>query len=56
MIRIEALLDPVNVASRRVVEKSGFQPEGHLRSYLELDGRCADALAYSLLVSDLPPS
>lgn len=52
MIRVEALLDPDNIASRRVVEKSGFRPEGHLRSYLELDGRPADALVYGLLVSD----
>jgi [ribosomal protein S5]-alanine N-acetyltransferase len=53
MIRVEALLDPDNIASRRVIEKSGFRPEGHLRSYLELDGHPADALAYSLLHSDL---
>jgi RimJ/RimL family protein N-acetyltransferase len=53
MIRVEALLDPDNIASRRVVEKSGFRPEGHLRSYLELDGHPADALVYALLVSDL---
>ncbi|MGO9904006.1 MAG: GNAT family N-acetyltransferase [Solirubrobacteraceae bacterium] len=53
MIRVEALLDPNNIASRRVVEKSGFRREGHLRSYLELDGRPADALVFSLLHSDL---
>jgi [ribosomal protein S5]-alanine N-acetyltransferase len=53
MIRVEALLDPNNVASRRVVEKSGFPPEGHLRSYLELEGNPTDALVYSLLPSDL---
>lgn len=41
MIRVEALLNPHNVASRRVVEKSGFRPEGHLRSYLQLDGHAA---------------
>jgi RimJ/RimL family protein N-acetyltransferase len=55
MIRIEALVDPDNIASRRVVEKSGFQPEGHLRSYLDFDGSPADALAYSLLQADLAP-
>ena len=37
VIRIEALLDPCNVASRRVGENSGFQPEGQLRLYLELN-------------------
>jgi RimJ/RimL family protein N-acetyltransferase len=53
VIRVEALLEPSNSASRRVVEKSGFQPEGRLRLFLELDGRHADALVYSLVQSDL---
>jgi RimJ/RimL family protein N-acetyltransferase len=53
MTRIEALLDPHNTASRRVVEKAGFRPEGQLRSYLQLNGHYTDALAYSLLQSDL---
>jgi len=53
VIRVEALLDLHNIASRRVVEKSGFQSEGHLRLYLHLNGHRADALAYSLLQSDL---
>ena len=53
MLRVEALLDPHNIASRRVIEKSGFRREGLLRSYLELDGHPTDALAYSLLHSDL---
>jgi RimJ/RimL family protein N-acetyltransferase len=51
--RVEALLDPRNVGSRRVVEKSGFHAEGHLRSYLELDDQTTDALVFSLLASDL---
>jgi RimJ/RimL family protein N-acetyltransferase len=53
LARIEALLDPRSVASQRVVEKSGFRHEGHLRSYLNIDGEWADALDYSLLPSDL---
>jgi len=53
MIRIEALLDPENTASQRVVEKSGFRPEGRLRAYLALEGRPTDAPVYSLLTSDL---
>lgn len=52
-LRVEALLDPRNVASRRVIEKSGFQPEGQLRLYMNLDGHPADALVYSLLLTDL---
>lgn len=53
MIRIEALVERHNVASRRVVEKSGFRAEGQLRSYLNLDGHTTDAQVYSLLQSDL---
>jgi RimJ/RimL family protein N-acetyltransferase len=52
-LRVEALLDPRNVASRRVVEKSGFQPEGQLRLYMNLDDHPAVALVYSLLLTDL---
>ncbi len=53
ILRVEALVDPRNIASRRVVEKSGFRPEGRLRCYLEVDGQPVDAVAYSLLQSDL---
>ncbi len=51
--RIEALMDPLNLASRRVAEKAGFSAEGQLRAYLELDDRYTDALVYSLLDTDL---
>lgn len=55
MVRIEALVEPDNIPSQRVVERAGFQLEGHLRSYLDLqaDGRRSDAFVYSLLASDL---
>jgi [ribosomal protein S5]-alanine N-acetyltransferase len=52
LARVEALVEPRNIASRRVLEKVGFQREGHLRSYLVFDQRRADALIYSLLPSD----
>ena len=51
--RVEALVEPENVASQRVLEKAGFRREGHLRSYLVFNARRADALIYSLLPSDL---
>jgi RimJ/RimL family protein N-acetyltransferase len=51
--RVEALVVPENVASQRVLEKAGFRRKGHLRSYLVVGGRRADALIYSLLPSDL---
>ncbi len=52
--RIEALVEPANVASRRVVERAGFTREGLLRAYLgpEPDGERGDAYVYSLLAGD----
>jgi hypothetical protein len=37
----------------RVGKNSGFQPEGQLQLYLKLNGHRVDALAYSLLRSDI---
>jgi [ribosomal protein S5]-alanine N-acetyltransferase len=51
--RVEALVEPDNIPSRRVLESSGFRQEGHLRSYLVVNRGRADALIYSLLPSDL---
>jgi ribosomal-protein-alanine N-acetyltransferase len=53
LARIEALVEPENIASQRVLESVGFRREGHLRSYLVFDKGRADALIYSLLPSDL---
>ncbi len=50
--RVEAMVEPDNVASRRTLEGAGFQHEGLLRSYL--DGTL-DVLMYSLIRSDLTP-
>jgi RimJ/RimL family protein N-acetyltransferase len=53
LARVEALVDPNNSASQRVLENVGFRREGHLRSYLVFNARRADAFIYSLLPSDL---
>jgi [ribosomal protein S5]-alanine N-acetyltransferase len=53
LARVEALVVPDNIASLRVLEKAGFQREGHLRSYLVSERQRTDALIYSLLPSDL---
>jgi [ribosomal protein S5]-alanine N-acetyltransferase len=53
LARVEAFVEPDNIASQRVLEKAGFRREGHLRSYLAFEGRRADALIYSLLPGDL---
>jgi len=45
--RIEAIVEPDNVASQRVLERAGLEQEGRLRSYLPgADGR-TDALIYA---------
>ncbi|HEY4348675.1 MAG TPA: GNAT family protein [Gaiellaceae bacterium] len=54
--RVEALVNPANVASLRMLERAGFTAEGRLRSYLWLGSRRADAISYSLLADELTPS
>ena len=53
LARVEALVEPDNIASLRILEKAGFRLEGHLRSYLVFELQRADALIYSLLPGDL---
>jgi [ribosomal protein S5]-alanine N-acetyltransferase len=53
--RLEALVDPGNAASIRVLEGAGFRREGLLRSYMEFEGHRGDALLYALLESDIDP-
>jgi ribosomal-protein-alanine N-acetyltransferase len=48
-----ATCDPANIASRRVLEKSGLQYEGHLRDYLRIRGEWRDRLLFAAL---RPPS
>jgi RimJ/RimL family protein N-acetyltransferase len=50
--RIEARCATENVASQRVLEKSGFQREGRLKGYFKLFGRRVDNYLYSLLRED----
>jgi ribosomal-protein-alanine N-acetyltransferase len=45
--RIEAWVEPVNVASASVLERCGYQCEGRLRSFLSFPTRRADALVFS---------
>ena len=50
--RVEARCAIDNVASRRVLEKNGFQREGHLRGYFKLRGRRIDNYLFALLRDD----
>lgn len=51
--RIQATVEPWNLASQRVLEKTGFVREGLLRSYASWQGSRQDVLLFSLLPSDL---
>ncbi|MDG4648590.1 GNAT family protein [Roseibacterium sp. SDUM158017] len=50
--RLEAACLPENVASRGVLEKSGFKYEGVAQSYLQIDGRWRNHVLYANLRSD----
>jgi [ribosomal protein S5]-alanine N-acetyltransferase len=54
--RLEAACIPSNIASIRLLEKSGFQREGYARQYLCIDGTWQDHLLYARIKDDLPRS
>ena len=47
--RVEAACVPSNLASRRVLEKSGFVLEGQARAYLKINGAWADHLLFGVV-------
>jgi ribosomal-protein-alanine N-acetyltransferase len=49
LARVEALVEPGNVASQRVLERAGFVREGRLRSYLIVAGGRVDTFLYARL-------
>ncbi len=53
--RIEAACIPANVASVRLLEKTGFRREGFARQYLCIDGVWQDHLLYARLKDDPQP-
>ncbi|MGX9350847.1 GNAT family N-acetyltransferase [Shimia sp. W99] len=50
--RIEAACLPENIASRGVLEKSGFKYEGVAQSYLQINGRWRTHVLYAALRND----
>jgi ribosomal-protein-alanine N-acetyltransferase len=52
VVRLEALIEPDNEGSIRVLEGASFRREGLLRAYLDLRTGRADALLYSLIQED----
>ncbi len=53
--RVQLVIVPENMASRRIAEKCGFSLEGTARGAFFNDGRNQDVLIYSLLRTDLRP-
>ncbi|SMB82068.1 GCN5-related N-acetyltransferase [Hymenobacter roseosalivarius DSM 11622] len=49
LVRIYAEVFGPNIASARVLEKSGFELEGRLRKSITKDGQTLDALLYALV-------
>ncbi len=47
--RLEAWVQPENLASQRVLLQAGFQLEGCLRNFLDIDDRASDALVFSVV-------
>lgn len=47
--RLEAWVEPENIASQRVLRKAGFEQEGRLRNFLTFAGRPSDALVFSVI-------
>jgi len=48
-MRIQACTDARNLASQKVLEKTGFKKEGTMRKYLFIRGQPRDACLYSIL-------
>jgi ribosomal-protein-alanine N-acetyltransferase len=46
---VEAIIDPENLASERVLQKCGFVKEAHLKENEYYDGRFIDTIIYSIL-------
>ncbi len=51
--RLEAWVEPTNLASQRVLRNAGFQQEGRLRNFLNTPTVTSDALVFSA-ISDSP--
>lgn len=51
--RIEALVEPANLASLKLLDRIGFEKEGLLRHYEFTCGKFDDLYIYSILKSDL---
>ncbi|WP_460674281.1 GNAT family N-acetyltransferase [Larkinella ripae] len=53
---IEAVVDPRNTASARILERNGFRKEGHFKENICFNGQFRDSVYYARLASNRPPS
>ena len=54
--RLEAACLPINSASIRLLEKTGFSREGHARKYLRINGVWQDHILFAMLSDDPRPA
>lgn len=54
--RVEAEIDPENIASAKTLDRLGFIKEGWLRQRWEVNGVVSDSVLYGLLTSDRRPT
>lgn len=52
LVRIQATVDPKNIASNRVLEKCGMQYEGLLRNYKLVQGQACDRKMFAITKED----
>lgn len=50
--RVEAFISPENEASKRMVARTGFRQEGHLRQHYAHADKLDDSLVYGLLLDE----
>ncbi|MBC7632599.1 GNAT family protein [Aeromicrobium sp.] len=50
--RLEAWVEPENLASQRVLRSAGLQREGRLRNFLTIEDRSSDALVFAVIAPE----
>jgi len=51
--RLEANIQPENIASRRLVQKLGFRKEGFSPKYLQIGGKWCDHERWAILAEEI---
>jgi len=51
---IEAVVNPENIPSSKLLEKAGFTKDAYFKEYQHHNGKFIDALVYSLITKEMP--